>query len=88
MDDQPTSKSRAGLRLCAAMVGASAIVAMAAIGLMVAQEHVGDPTAKSSTMTIGSTTTQTTPTTVPVVGMAKPDIKGPAPLPSEEARAR
>lgn len=89
MDDQHKSKSRADLRLCAAMIGGSAVVAMAAIGLMVAQDHDGYPEAtKSSSMTVGSTSTQTTPSNAPVVGMAKPAMKGPAPLPSEEAAAK
>lgn len=41
VDDQYQSKFRAGLRLCAAMIGGSAVAAMAAIGLMVAHEHDG-----------------------------------------------
>jgi hypothetical protein len=88
MDDQHKSKSRADLRLCAAMIGGSAVVAMAAIGLMVAQEHTGDPVAKSSSMTVGSTSTQTTPSNAPAAAVAKPVMKGPAPLPSEEEAAK
>jgi hypothetical protein len=88
MDSQHKSKSRSDLRLCAAMIGASAVVAMAAIGLMVDQEHDGAAAAKSTTMTVGSTSTQTTPSTAPAVGMAKPTMKGPAPLPSEEEAAK
>jgi hypothetical protein len=88
MDYQHKSKSRADLRLCAAMIGGSAVIAMAAIGLMVGQEHAGDPVAKSGSMTVGATSTQTTPSKAPAVGVAKPAMKGPAPLPSEEAAAR
>jgi hypothetical protein len=44
--------------------------------------------AKSTTMHIGGTTTQTTPSNAPAVGVAQPTIKGPAPLPSEEAAAK
>ena len=88
MDSQRKSKSRGDLRLCAAVVGSSALVAMAAIGLMVAQDHDGYGVAKSSTMSIGSTSTQTTPSAAPAVGQAKPLMKGPAPLPSEEAAAK
>lgn len=88
MDKQHKSKSRADLRLCAATIGASAVFAMAAIGLMVAQEHDGAPVAKSTTMTVGSTSTQTTPSNAPSVAMAKPLMKGPAPLPSEEDAAK
>ena len=88
MEDHHKSKSRGDLRLCAAMVGGSALVAMAAIGLMVAQEHDGAAVAKSGSMSMGSTTTQTTPSNAPAVGVAKPTLKGPAPLPSEEAAAK
>jgi hypothetical protein len=88
MDSQHKSKFRADLRLCAAMIGASAVVAMAAIGLMVAQDHDGYAVAKSSSMTVGSTSTQTTPSNAPAIGVAKPVIKGPAPLPSEEDAAK
>jgi hypothetical protein len=35
-------------------------------------------------MTMGATSTETTPPTAPAVGEAAPSIKGPAPLPSEE----
>jgi hypothetical protein len=88
MDSQRKSRSRADLRLCAAMIGTSAVVAMAAIGLMVAQEHDGAAVAKSSTMSVGSTSTQTTPSNAPAVAVAKPLMKGPAPLPSEEEAAK
>jgi hypothetical protein len=88
MQSQRKSKSRADLRLCAAMIGTSAVVAMAAIGLMVAQEHDGAAVAKSSTMSVGSTSTQTTPSNAPAVAVAKPLMKGPAPLPSEEEAAK
>lgn len=88
MDDQHKSKRRADLRLCAATIGTSAVVAMAAIGLMVAHEHDGAAVAKSSSMTVGATSTQTTPSNAPAVAVAKPVMKGPAPLPSEEAAAK
>ncbi len=78
MGRQRKSKSRAELRLCAATVGASAVLAMAAIGLMAAEEHDGAPVAKSTTMTVGSTSTQTTPSNAPAVAVATPAIKGPA----------
>ena len=35
-------------------------------------------------MSVGATTTETTPPTAPAVGEAAPSIKGPAPLPKEE----
>jgi hypothetical protein len=36
-------------------------------------------------MTVGSTSTETTPATVEATTMAAPAVKGAAPLPSEEA---
>lgn len=71
-----------------AVIGASAVVAMGALAMAVHQEQVGpDTTAKSTTMTIGVTSTQTTPSTLEATSMAVPAIKGPAPLPSEEKAA-
>jgi hypothetical protein len=87
MNSQHKGKSRGDLRLCAAVIGSSALVAMAAIGLMVAQDHDAY-TAATSTMNIGSTSTETTPPKGPAVAMAKPAMKGPAPLPSEENAAK
>ena len=88
MHSRRKSKSSGGLRLCAAAIGASAVVAMAAIGLMVDKEHDGAAVATSSTMNVGATSTETTPSAGPAVAMAKPRMKGPAPLPSEEAAAK
>ncbi len=78
MVGQRTRKSPAALKLCAATIGCSAVVAMAAIGLMVAEDHDGYAAAKSSPMNVGSTSTQTTPSNAPAVPMATPAIKGPA----------
>ncbi len=82
------STSHADLRLCAAAIGCSAVVAMAAIGLMVAKDHDGREIANAATMQVGSTSTQTTPSKGPTVAMAKPLMRGPAPLPSEVAAAK
>ena len=71
------------------MIGGSAVVVMAALGVAVGQQSApAAQMAKSSQMTVGGTSTETTPSTVPAVGMAQPTIKGPAPLPSEEAAAK
>lgn len=88
MDSQRKSKSRGGVRLCAAMVGGSAVVAMAAIGLMAAHDQDGYAVAKTPTMQIGSTTTPTTPSVGGSIAMAKPPMSGPAALPSEEDSAK
>ena len=87
MNSQHKRKSRGDLRLYAAVIGSSVLVAMAAIGVMVAQDHDGYAAA-TSTMNVGSTSTETTPPKAPAVAMAKPAMKGPAPLPSEENAAK
>jgi hypothetical protein len=78
MDDK--QRSRAELRLCAAMIGTSALVAMAAIGLMVAHEHDGYAVAKSPSVGVASTSTQTTPSTAPAVGVVEPNSVGDSPV--------
>ena len=77
MDKQHRSKSRADLRLCAAMIGGSAVLAMAAVGLMVTHEHDGYAVEKSSSIVAGSP-----------VAAAKPIVKGPAPLQSGQEAAK
>lgn len=77
------------VKLLAAVIGGSAVVAMGALSMAFSQEQAA-PTmaAKSSTMTIGSTSTPAkAPPTVEATSMAVPVIKGPAPLPSEEKAA-
>jgi hypothetical protein len=84
---QVSSDKRNHIKL-SAVIGASAVVAVGALAVAVHQEQVG-PTAdaKSTTMTIGVTSTETTPSSVEATTMAVPAIKGPAPLPSEEKAA-
>jgi hypothetical protein len=83
------SKSRKNLKLLFAVIGGSAVVAIGALSMAVAEEQAGPDTfAKSSNMTVGSTSTQTTPPNVEATSMAVPTIKGPAPLPSEQKAAQ
>jgi hypothetical protein len=79
-----SSTNRRNVKVLAAIVGGSAVVAIGAMNAALVQEHAGQDVAKSSSMTVGATTTETTPPTAPAVGAAAPSIKGPAPLPSEE----
>jgi hypothetical protein len=88
MDLHHQSKRSAPVKMCAAVIGGSAMVALAALGVAIGQESGGAAEAKSSSMSVGGTTTQTTPSAAPATGVAQPTIKGPAPLPSEEAAAR
>ncbi|MGE2722954.1 hypothetical protein [Mycolicibacterium celeriflavum] len=82
-------RARRGTRMRAvsAAIGGCAVVAMAALGMAAEHSTTGPATAKPA-MTVGATTKQTTPPKVPAIGMAKPAIKGPAPLPSEEEAAK
>jgi hypothetical protein len=54
VDKRRKSKSRADLRLCAATIGASAVFAMAAVGLIVAHEHDGNAVATSPSTSVGT----------------------------------
>ena len=86
--DEYKRKSRADLRLCAAMIGCSAVTAMAAIGLMVFQEHDGAASAKTGPMAAHATSSQTTPSNALAVGVIKPVSKGPVSLPPEHEAAK
>jgi hypothetical protein len=81
--------SRRNLKLLSAVIGGSAVVAMGALQMTVAEGQAGsDTVAKSSRMTVGSTFTQTTPSNAEATSMAVPAMKGPAPLPSEQKAAQ
>ncbi len=75
---------RNNVRLLVAVIGGG-VIAMGALSAAVGQEQAGqEPVAKSSSMNVGSTTTETTPPLVEATTMAAPAMKGPAPLPAEE----
>jgi hypothetical protein len=79
------SLKRTNMKLLAAVIGGSGVIAIGALSVAVAQEHAGeDSAAKSTTMTVGSTSTETTPAAVEATTMAAPAMRGPAPLPTEE----
>ena len=80
------SPKRNNVKLLAAVIGGSGVIAMGAMSVAITQEQAGqESAAKSTTMTIGSTSTETTPATVEATTMAAPAVKGPALLPSEES---
>lgn len=79
-----SATKRGNVKVFAAIVGGSAVVAIGAMNVALTQEESGQNMAISSTMTIGATSTETTPSAAPAIGEAAPAIKGPAPLPSEE----
>jgi hypothetical protein len=79
------------VKLLSAAVGGGALVVMGVMGIATGQHPgiAGSATvAKSSNMTVGATSTNTTPSTAPGTGVARPAITGPAALPSEEAAAK
>jgi hypothetical protein len=79
------STRRNNVKLLAAVIGGSGVIAMGALFVAVAQEQPGqESVAKSSSMTVGATTTETTPATVEATTMAAPAMRGPAALPAEE----
>jgi hypothetical protein len=83
-----TNKNRKNVKVLSAVIGGSAIVAMGALTVDVGQEQAGpDTLAKSTTMSVGATSTATTPPAVEATPMAVPAMKGPAPLPSEQKAA-
>jgi hypothetical protein len=79
------SRKRNNVKLLAAVIGGSGVIAMGAMSVAIAQEQAGqESAAKSTTMTIGSTSTETTPPMVEATTMAAPALRGPAALPAEE----
>jgi hypothetical protein len=80
------SAKRNNVKLLVALIGGSGVLAMGALSVAFGQEQTGQQSvAKSSSMTIGSTTTETTPPLgVAATTMAEPAMKGPASLPTEE----
>jgi len=79
------SSKRNNVRLLAAAIGGSGVVAMAALSMAIHQQEAGpDTMAKSTTMSIGSTTTETTPASIEATTMAAPALRGPVALPTEE----
>ena len=80
------SVKRNNVKLLVALIGGSGVIAMGALSVAIAQEQAGqESAAKSTTMTVGSTSTETTPPLVEATTMAAPAMKGAAPLPSEES---
>ena len=79
------SPKRNNVKLLAAVIGGSGVIAVGAMSVAVAQEQAGqESVAKSSSMTVAATSTETTPSSVEATTMAVPAMRGPAPLPSEE----
>ena len=67
------SNQQKRVKLLSAVIGASAVVAVGAVGVVVANERAGTGTIESGPgMTLGPTTTTTTPPAAPVTSVAIP----------------
>jgi hypothetical protein len=67
------SNQQKRVKLLSAVIGASAVVAVGAVGVVVANERAGPGTVMSGPgMTLGPTTTTTTPPAAPVTSVAVP----------------
>ena len=79
------SPKRNNVKLLAAVIGGCGVIAAGAVSVADAQEHAGQEfVAKSSSMTVAATSTETTPAPVEATTMAVPAMRGPAALPAEE----
>jgi hypothetical protein len=64
------------VKMLAAVIGGSAVVAMGALAMAINQEQASSPaTLTSSGMTVGVTSTQETPPTAPATSLAVPVVK-------------
>jgi hypothetical protein len=66
---------RTNVKVLAAVVGGSAVVAMGALTMAISQEQASPATLTSSGMTVGATSTQETPPTAPETTIAVPLVK-------------
>jgi hypothetical protein len=66
---------RTNVRLMAAVIGGSAVVAAGALTLAIGQEHAGPAQLTSSGMTVGDTSTQETAPSAPATSLAVPIVK-------------
>jgi hypothetical protein len=74
------SNQQKRIKLLSAVIGASAVVAVGAVGVAVANERAGPGTVSSGPgMTLGPTTTTTTPPAAPVTSLATPTMTATTP---------
>jgi hypothetical protein len=69
------ANKRTNVKMLAAVIGGSAVVAMGAVTMAIAQEQAAPGTVASSGMTMGATTKQETPPSVPETSIAVPTVK-------------
>jgi hypothetical protein len=76
------------VKLLGAVLGGSAVVTMGALAMTIHQQPAPSQNLAVGVMTLAQTTTASgKDDTVEATSMAVPTIKGPAPLPTEEAAA-
>jgi hypothetical protein len=66
---------RTNVKMLAALIGGSAVVAAGALTMAISQEQAAPATITSSGMTVGATSTQETPPTSPATTLAVPVVK-------------
>ena len=69
------ANKRTNVKMLAAVIGGSAVVAMGAVTLAVTQEQATPAEVASSGMTVGATTKQETPPSAPETSIAVPTVK-------------
>ena len=66
---------RTNVKMLAAVIGGSAVVAAGALTMAISQQQAAPATITSSGMTVGATSTQETPPTAPETTIAVPLVK-------------
>jgi hypothetical protein len=69
------ANKRSNVKMLAAVIGGSAVVAMGALTMAINQEEATPATVTSSGMTVGATSTQETPPAAPETTIAVPAVK-------------
>jgi hypothetical protein len=69
------ANKRTNVKMLAAVIGGSAVVAMGAVTMAITQEQATPATVTSSGMTVGATTKQETPPSSPETSIAAPTVK-------------
>jgi hypothetical protein len=69
------ANKRTNVKMLAAIIGGSAVVAMGALTMAINQEQADPATFTSSGMTTGATSTQETPPATPETTLAAPAVK-------------
>ena len=66
---------RTNVKMLAAVIGGSAVVAMGALTMAITEQRASPATLTSSGMTVGATSTQETPPATPETTVAVPAVK-------------